>query len=221
MAAQKACELVRPGHTVGLGTGSTAGLAVKRLGELVRDGLDIQGVPTSEATMQLARLAGIPLTGLDEAGTIDVTIDGADEVSPDLDLIKGLGGALLREKIVAAASKRLVIIVDEGKLVPRLGTRTPVPVEVLRFGWLQASWKLTRLGSEPVLRRTPDGEPLVTDNGNLVLDCRFPPIEEPASLERRINDVPGVIDNGLFIGMASTVVVGREDGTTQVMERKR
>ncbi|HVL88310.1 MAG TPA: ribose-5-phosphate isomerase RpiA [Candidatus Thermoplasmatota archaeon] len=220
-AARRACEFVQSGTVVGLGTGSTANHAIRRLGELVREGaLDIQGVPTSEASADLARVAGIPLLDLEEAGTIDATLDGADEVDPALDLVKGLGGALLREKIVAAASKRFVVMVDEAKLVPRLGTKAPVPVEVLRFGWVQASWKLRALGCDPVLRRVKEA-PFSTDNGNWILDCRFPPIDDAAALERRIDAVPGVVDNGLFVNLATDVVVGNADGTASVQSRKR
>ncbi|MBI4394189.1 MAG: ribose-5-phosphate isomerase RpiA [Euryarchaeota archaeon] len=217
-AAQRACELLRDGMTVGLGTGSTAEHAVKRIGELVAKGMRLRCVPTSEATMTLARHLEIPLVALDDVERIDVTIDGADEVDPRFDLIKGLGGALLREKIVAAVSREEVIIVDEDKLVSRLCEKAPVPVEVLRFGRKTAEAGLRKMGAEPRLR-SKGGETFVSDNGNHILDCRFERISDPALLEKEINAIPGVVENGLFIGLATKVVVGNETGA-RLLERK-
>lgn len=211
-AAEAACRHVRSGTVVGLGTGSTADFAVRRLGEMVKGGLDVRGVPTSVKTEALARQVGVPLVELDDVDEIDVTIDGADEADPKLDLIKGLGGALLREKIVASLTKRQVIVVDPSKLVPKLGTRSPLPVEVLRFGAKVVERRLVREGHHPTLR-VKDGKPVVTDNGNLVLDLRFPDgIADPRKLERDLNNVPGVVENGLFLGMTWRVVVGEADG---------
>ncbi|MGQ0535999.1 MAG: ribose-5-phosphate isomerase RpiA [Methanobacteriota archaeon] len=217
-AARRACDFVESGMVLGLGTGSTADFALKRIAELQADGLKVSGVPTSERTMLLARQLSIPLTSLDENPELDVTLDGADEVDPQFRLVKGLGGALLREKVVAAASRRVVIMVDEGKLVPRLG-RGPLPVEVLRFGWRQTEHVLGRLGSVAVLRER-EGAPFVSDNGNLVLDTRWPEgIVDPAALEARINNVPGVVDNGLFVDLATDVVVGDPRGA-RLLQKK-
>lgn len=208
-AAARAAEMVEEDMVLGLGTGSTANVMLTHLAERVKSGLRVRGVPTSEATMQAARVLGIPLTTLDEDPVLDLTLDGADEVDPRLDLIKGLGGALLREKVVAAASERVVIMVDEGKLVPKLGTKAPVPVEVLRFAVRPVTERLRGFGCDPVLRRTRDGEPFVSDNGNHIVDCRFPEgLADPARLERDLNNVPGVVENGLFLGLATEVVVG-------------
>jgi ribose 5-phosphate isomerase A len=212
-AAEQAAMLVEDGMVLGLGTGSTANLLLAKLGERVREGLKVCGVPTSEATMQLARVLDIPLTTLDDDPRLDLTLDGADEVDPDFHLIKGLGGALLREKVVAAASARVVIMVDEGKLVKKLGTKAPLPVEVARFAWRPVHDKLLTMGAEPALRRAKDGAPFVSDNGNLILDARFPNgIDDPARTESAVNNIPGVVENGLFLGLATEVVVGNETG---------
>ena len=211
-AAEAACAYVEDNTIVGLGTGSTADFAVRHLGERVRQGLRIRGVPTSVKTERLAREVGIPLVDLNDVESIDVTIDGADEVDPKLDLIKGLGGALLREKIVASLTKRQIIVVDPSKLVQKLGTKAPLPVEVLPFGWKVVQRRLVRDGFRPTLR-AKDGQPVVTDNGNLVLDVRFAAgIDDARSLERTINTIPGVVENGMFLGMTWRVVVGEADG---------
>lgn len=218
-AAEAACRHVRDGTIIGLGTGSTADFAVRHIGELVQKGLRIRGVPTSLKTERLAREVGIPLVDLDDVEEIDVTIDGADEADPALDLIKGLGGALLREKIVASLTKRQIIVVDPSKLVPKLGTRSPLPVEVLPFGAKVVERRLVREGHHPTLR-VKDGKPVVTDNGNLVLDLHFPQgIEDPRRLERDLNNVPGVVENGLFLGMTWRVVVGEADGKVREIPR--
>lgn len=217
MAAEKAVEDVQDGMTVGLGTGSTAYFAIMRVAELVRSGYKLRCVATSVQTEEIALREGIEILPLDEVEGIDITIDGADEVDPQLQLIKGLGGALLREKIVAAASKREIIIVDDSKLVPKLGTKSPLPVEVLPFGQGHTRRALERLGCEPTLRMK-DGRPFITDGGNLIFDCRFPGIESPFFLESRLNTIPGVVENGLFLNMATKVIVASPDGI-KIMER--
>lgn len=214
-AARAACEHLEDGMVVGLGTGSTAAFAVKRVAERVEEGLDVRGVPTSVETMELARHLGVELTTLDDVEAVDVTIDGADEVTPDRQLIKGLGGALLREKIVASVTDRQVIIVDERKLVDRLGSRAPLPVEVLRFGRRPVSRHLREMGFAPQLREDEDGAPFLTDNGNLVLDLPLDEVEDPHELEAAIDRVPGVVENGLFLDMVDDVVVGEPDGSTR------
>jgi ribose 5-phosphate isomerase A len=212
-AAEAAIGLVRDGMVVGLGTGSTATFAVEALAKRYRQGLRFLGLPTSEHTARLASSAGIPLTSFAAHRQIDLTIDGADEVERGtLNLIKGLGGALLREKIVAAASRRLAIIVDDSKLVDRLGTHVPVPVEVVEFG-LQPTWAaLETLGATAKPRLTQTGEPFVTDGGNRILDCDFGPIVDPAPLEERIGRIVGVVESGLFINRAEWVFVADPTG---------
>ncbi|HEV2147844.1 MAG TPA: ribose-5-phosphate isomerase RpiA [Longimicrobiaceae bacterium] len=221
-AAVRAAGWIRDGMTVGLGTGSTVRHLLDHVAERRAAGewQGIVGVPTSEQTAARARELGIPLATLDEAPGVDLTIDGADEVDPELRLIKGLGGALLREKVVATASRRLVVIVDESKIVRKLGTRAPLPVEVDPFGAAIQPDFLRSLGAEPALRRTPDGAPVVTDGGNLIFDCRFPGgIDDPEGLEARLDGRVGVMENGLFLGLASAVVVAGEDGV-RVLERE-
>jgi ribose 5-phosphate isomerase A len=218
-AALRAIEYVSDGMRVGLGTGSTATLAIHGLGERVRQGLRIVGVPTSERTALLARQLGIPLTTLEECSELDLTIDGADEVDPrTLNVIKGLGGALLREKIVALASKLEVLVVDESKIVQRLGEHTPVPVEVVQFGWTRTCDALTSLSCEPQRRATQDGEAYITDSGNYLLDCRFPPIDDAPALARQIKSITGVVEHGLFVGIACRVVIAGEGGV-RVIDR--
>ena len=212
-AADAAVELVQDGMIVGLGTGSTAAFAVEALAVRHRQGLRFLGIPTSERTAAQAKAAGIPLTSFAEHRQIDITIDGADEVERGtLNLIKGLGGALLREKIVAAASRRLAIVVDGAKLVDRLGTRAPVPVEVVSFGLEATQAALEVLGASPRLRLSPSGDPFTTDGGNRILDCSFAPIAEPARLEERIGRVVGVVESGLFISRADPVFLADAAG---------
>jgi ribose 5-phosphate isomerase A len=202
---------------VGLGSGSTARLAVDAIGQRVREGLRIIGIPTSERTAEQARDLGIPLATLGEYPQIDVTIDGADEVEiGTLHLIKGGGGNQLREKIVASASLRLIIVVDESKVVRQLGTHAKVPVEVAQFGWQATARKLAKLKSEPTLRSGSEGQPFVTDGGNYILDCAFGPIESPAGLQRELDSVVGVMEHGLFIGLAAQVLVGKPEGVEQL-----
>lgn len=221
LAAARAVEAVQSGMVLGLGTGSTTRYAIEMIGERLQEGRlrDIVGVPTSSVTMGMAQRAGIPLTTLHEHSVLDLTIDGADEVNPDLVLIKGQGGALLREKIVARASRQEIIVVDDSKLVQVLGTQAPVAVEVIPFGWGTYSTALVRLGCEPVLRMQPVGSgsaPYITDEGNYIVDCRFPRIEDPVTLERELNLIPGVVDNGLFVGLATLVVVASRSGVREL-----
>lgn len=209
-AAEAAVAAVEDGMVLGLGTGSTAAIAVDLLGERVRGGLRIVGVPTSERTAAQARALGIEVATLGDHPSLDLTIDGADEVhTGTLDLIKGLGGALVREKIVAAASRRMIVIVDESKLVPRLGG-VRLPVEVVRFGWQATLRHLQAAGVDPVLRGGADA-PFVTDNGNHILDCKFA-IDDPASADARLHAVPGVVMTGLFIGIATRIIAGTDNG---------
>jgi len=208
-AAESAVSEIKTGMIVGLGSGSTAAFATKALGKRVQEGLQVVGIGTSTQTEAQAKAAGIPLTTLDEHPEIDVTIDGADEVERGpLNLIKGYGGALLREKIVASATKRLIIIADESKLVERLGTNHVVPVEVVPFGWRMAARRIEKLGGEARLRVTPDGSAYVTDGGHYILNCGFGLIQEPGSLAKELDHIVGVVEHGLFIGMASEVRLG-------------
>lgn len=220
-AARKACDLVRDGMTVGLGTGSTAALFVEELGaRLAAKRLKgVRGVPTSRATEALAVTVGVPLLRIEEAGDVDLTVDGADEVDPDLQLIKGLGGALLREKIVAQMSRDVTIVVDEGKLVRKLG-RGVVPAEILPLAVRSVSARVEKLGGKPRLRERA-GKPVVSDNGNHFLDCEFGGIDDPARLERDLNLIPGVVENGLFVGVATRVIVGGAGGAVRVLTRPR
>lgn len=210
-AGERACEYVKDGDVVGLGTGSTAYYAIKKLGMMVAEGLDITGIPTSISSKTLARESGIRLSILEEHPEISITIDGADEFDPNLNLIKGMGGALFREKIVAAASKMEVIVVDPSKVVDILGTKSPLPVEVASFGWKVCMEKLGKLGCSPVLRKRDD-EIYVSDNENYIIDCSFEAISDPWDLESRINNIPGVVENGLFLGLTDLVIMGTEEG---------
>jgi len=212
-AAEAAVELVQDGMVVGLGTGSTAAFAVEALARRRREGLQFIGIPTSDHTAARAAAANIPLTSFAEHRQIDLTIDGADEVERStLNLIKGLGGALLHEKIVAAATRRLAIVVDGLKVVDRLGARTPIPVEVVAFGLEATQAALDAIGATARLRRSATGEPFITDSGNRILDCSFGPIADPARLEERIRRVVGVVESGLFIGRANVVFVAETSG---------
>ncbi len=218
-AAYRALDFVKDGMILGLGTGSTAYFVVEGLGKRVAQGLRVVGIPTSERTAAQARGLNIPLSSFGAHSSIDLTIDGADEVEREtLFLIKGLGGALLREKIVAAASRQLVIVVDQEKLVSRLGDHTPVPVEVAQFGWQATAAALTRLGSDPVLRYATEDHPFITDGGNYILDCRFGRIDDARHLEQQINMTVGVVENGLFIDRASAVIAATESGV-QILNR--
>ena len=214
MAAERAVTHVQSGTVIGLGAGSTTLQAVTALGERLSSGAlhDVIAVVCSGVLEAEARRLGIPLTTLDEHPLLDLTIDGADEVDPALNLIKGGGGALLREKIVAQASRREIIIVDMSKLSPVLGTRWPVPVEVIRFGWRTQFAFLESLGAQVELRRQAGGSPFVTDEGNFILDCNFGPIADAPHLAAAIKARPGVVEHGLFLGLATDVIVASNDG---------
>jgi ribose 5-phosphate isomerase A len=209
-AAREAVEFVEDGMVLGLGTGSTTRLAVDEIGKLVKSGYKLVGIPTSVETEKQARSLGIPLTTLDQVKHIDLTIDGADEVDPRFRLIKGLGGALLREKIVAYHSRREIIIVDDSKMVDTLGVRTPLPVEVVQFSHVRTKQALEGLGCVASIRG--GAAPFITDNGNVIYDCKFRSIDEPERLESELNSIPGVVENGLFLGLATCVVVGTDSG---------
>ena len=208
----KALALVPDGSALGLGTGRAAAAFVEGLAVKVRGGFRVVGVPTSEATADLARRLGVPLTTLDETPELDAAIDGADEVDPAGDLIKGYGGALVRERIVAAAARRFIVLVGSEKLVPVLGSRGKLPVEIVPFARGPATRRLAALGLRPELRQR-DGTPVVTDNGDLILDCGVGPLADPAGLEAMLRAVPGVVGTGLFLGLNPTVLVLGPDGT--------
>ena len=231
-AARAACDLVQSGMLLGLGTGSTATLVVREIGRRMREGKlrDLRGVPTSEAIARVAREEGIPLVSLEEAPNLDLTLDGADEVDPSWNLIKGIGGSLLREKIVAQATRCEAIVVDGAKLVQRLGERSPLPVEVIPFGWSSQLDYLRSLGGDPVLRRTADGHPFVTDEGNYTIDIRFgnpparagslggaPPgpvgLSDPPALDAALRRRAGIVETGLFLGLTAILVVASDQGT--------
>jgi ribose 5-phosphate isomerase A len=207
-AARAAAELIQSGQIVGLGSGSTATLFVRFLAERVRAGLKILGIPTSQATKELAEQLAIPLTTLDEHPQIDIDIDGADEVDPQLNLIKGGGGAFLREKIVASVSRRFVVVADSEKQVARLG-KFPLPVEVISFAQSLIRPKIAAFGARVNLRKHPDGSVYVTDEGHHILDCTFGEIADPPGLAEKLRAVPGVVEHGLFIGMAEMALVGK------------
>jgi ribose 5-phosphate isomerase A len=213
-AALYAVRFLQPGMVIGLGGGTTAAFAVRQIALMLREQqlTDILGIPCSIHVEAEARSLGIPLTTLADHPAIDVTIDGADEVDPHLNLIKGGGGALLREKIVAQATRREIIVVDESKLSPALGTHWPLPVEVIPFGWPAQISFLEDLGGRPVVRKSADGTPFQTDEGNLILDSDFGPISEPEALAARLGQRAGVVEHGLFLGLASEVVVAGDKG---------
>ncbi len=211
-AAERAVSEVEDGMVLGLGSGSTAAFAVEALAARIAEGLRVVGIPTSETTAALARRLGVPLTSFAEHRRIDVAIDGADQVERrTLNLIKGLGGALLREKMVAGASDRMIVVIDETKLVDRLGGSTPLPVEIVSFGWQIVLDRLTASGCGPRLRLAGD-RPFTTDGGNFIVDCAIAEIPHPAALEARLSAIIGVVESGLFLGLASKVVVGRSSG---------
>ncbi len=213
-AAQRAVDFIQSGMKVGLGTGSTALFATRRLAELLRAGQvrDLAAFATSKTTDAIARQLGIPMLSDDLAVTLDLTIDGADEVDPQWNLIKGGGGALLREKIVAQASAREIIVVDETKLSPRLGTRFAVPVEVLPFGWRSQARFLETLGATYTIRQNPDGARFITDSGNLILDCHFGPLADARALADALAARAGIVEHGLFIGLVTDLIVAGADG---------
>ena len=209
-AAAAAAELITDGMVLGLGTGTTASYLVQILGERVRQGLRIQGVPTSEATRQLAVAEGVPLTTLEEQTVLDLCLDGADEVDPELNLIKGGGGALLREKIVASAARQRIIMVDVSKCVDSLGA-FPLAVEVIPFGWEVTRRQLEQFGGVPTLRQR-EGKPFVTDQGHYIIDCALSQIEDAPRLNHQLNQLPGVVENGLFVDMTDRLIIGSPDG---------
>lgn len=216
-AARASLRFVKDGQVVGLGTGSTAAFFIKLLGDEVKRGLRVRGIPTSVRSGELAASLGIPLTTLDECQEIAVTVDGADEVDAEMRLIKGGGGALLREKIVASATKQLVIVADESKQVAMLG-KFPLPVEVIRFAQALVAKEIAALGAAVSVRTGPDGKPFVTDENNHILDCRFGQIPDADKLARQLSDMPGVVEHGLFIGMASVVLFARG---SEIVELRR
>lgn len=209
--AAEAASLVEDGMTVGLGTGRAAGMFVRALAQRLSSGLRLRGVPTSKRTERLAKELAIPLASLDEVKAIDVDVDGADEVDPELTLIKGHGGALVRERVVASLARRFVVLVGEEKIVPHLGARMAVPVEIVPFAAPTVRRALESLGARVELRSSAEGI-FVSDNGNHILDARFDPIDEAAKLEARIDAIPGVVDSGLFVGMADLVLVQTQTG---------
>ncbi|MBY0011102.1 ribose-5-phosphate isomerase RpiA [Paenibacillus typhae] len=216
LAAEKAVEYVQDGMKVGLGTGSTAYWAIRKLGERVREGLNITAVATSQASEDQARELGIPLVAFGEIDSLDLTIDGADELDSRLQLIKGGGGALLREKIVAMGSARMIVVADESKAVDTLG-KFPLPVEIVPFAWEWTVAKLAKLGCRPELRRSGD-ELYRTDNGNYIADCHFGAIASASELAEQLQGISGVVDHGLFIGIASMAIIGKQDGSIEIIE---
>ena len=212
LAARAAVEYVKDGHVVGLGTGSTARYVVLALGERVKAGLTIKGVPTSRETAELARQQGIPLIDHDNAWIIDVAIDGADQVDPGFNLIKGGGGALLKEKIVAASAKQFIVLVDHTKRVPVLGGSFPLPIEVIPFGWGSTAREIEALTKSRVVLRERNGSPFNTEAGHVILDVHLPRIDNPRELEIALNLIPGVIETGLFVGRTDLLIVGTPNG---------
>ncbi len=215
-AAYAAADLVPNGTTIGFGTGSTFAFVLERLAQRMQTGLRVRGVATSRATTELAGKLGIPVLELDAVDRLDLAIDGADEVDPHKNLIKGGGGAHLRERLVAIAAKELIVIVDDKKLVPMLGKAFLLPVEVVPFGWQHTARRVAATGCE-VARRERNGSTFVSDNGNFVLDCRYPGIADPAGLQRTLDAMPGVVDHGLFVGLAGRVVVADAAGKVRIL----
>ncbi|MVT07148.1 ribose-5-phosphate isomerase RpiA [Chitinophaga tropicalis] len=214
-AGEKAASLVQPGMLVGLGTGSTAYWAIERLGAMVKEGLHIQAVATSVASEKQARELGIPITSFSEIQQLDIDIDGADEISEDFQLIKGGGGSLLREKIVALASRRRVIVADERKYVKTLG-KFPLPLEIVPFGWELVFKTLQSLKGVPTLR-TREDKPYITDNSNYIIDCAFGTIQNPEQLHQQLKAIPGIVETGLFINLKPTVIIAYENGDVKVV----
>lgn len=211
-AALKAVEFVRDGMVVGLGTGSTAKHMVMALGEKVRAGMKLRGVPTSQETATLAAQSGISLIDTDNRWDIDVAIDGADQVDPAMNLIKGGGGALLKEKIVAASAKQFIVLVDHTKRVPVLGGSFPLPIEVIPFGWGSTAREIERMTKSRVVLRERHGAPFKTEAGNLIVDVHIPRVDQPGELESALNQIPGIVETGLFVDRTSILIVGTPQG---------
>ena len=219
-AGEEAVKHIEDGMIIGLGTGSTIEYSLRKLGQMIKEGFKIRGIPTSIHTKRIAEEENIPLTTLDEHPDIDLTIDGADEVDSNLNLIKGGGGALTREKIIAFNSKKVIIVVDDSKVVKALGIDFALPVEVVKFGWTSTKKTLETFGCNVALREVMKGEPFITDNGNYILDCEFDRIENPDQMEIEINCVPGVVENGLFINLVDEVIVGSKQGILTLEKEK-
>lgn len=211
-AGEYAATLIEQGMTIGIGTGSTVYFFIQALAQQIKEGLIIKSIPTSKQTEQLAADLNIPLADLNEVDQIVITIDGADEIDEDLQLIKGGGGALLQEKIVATASEKLVIIADESKLVKQLG-KFPLPAEVIPFGWKQTLKHIQELGCEKIMLRSKEEQIFISDHGHYILDCYFEKINDAACLHQQLNNIPGVVENGLFLSMAASAVIAYEDGS--------
>jgi ribose 5-phosphate isomerase A len=207
-AARQSLRYIHSGQVVGLGTGSTASYFIRLLGEMMQSGLRIRGIPTSRKTAELATSIGIPLITFEDSAVVDVAIDGADEIGPSLELIKGRGGALLREKVVAFAARQFIVIADSTKPVSKLG-KTPVPVEVIPFAEPLLAWKITELGATVTLRKDASGEPFVTDEGHRILDCHFKELADPASVAQELENMPGVVEHGIFLDMADIALIGK------------
>ena len=219
-AALKAVEFIRDGMVVGLGTGSTAKHMVIALGEKIRAGMTLRGVPTSQETAALARQSGIPLIDSENRWNIDVAIDGADQVDPSFNLIKGGGGALLKEKIVAASARQFIVLIDHTKQVPILGGSFPLPIEVIPFGWGSTAREIQRLTKSQVVLRERNGAPFKTEAGNLIVDVHLARIEHPADLEIALNQIPGIVETGLFVGRTDILIVGKATGTETLLAKK-
>ena len=217
-AGEYAVQFVQPGMVIGIGTGSTVFYFIKALAKRVAAGFVVKGVPTSRRTDELAKQSGIDMINLNDAPLLDLAIDGADEVDNELQLIKGGGGSLLQEKMIAAASQKLIIIADAGKAVDKLG-KFPLPVEVIPYGWKQTARHIQQLNCNKIILRQKETNPFISDHGHYILDCHFDEIDNATLLSQQLNAIPGVVENGLFLNMASTAVFGNEDGTVRVIEK--
>lgn len=218
VAGEYAVNLIEPGFVTGIGTGSTVYYFIHALAIRIKEGLNIKTTVTSQKSALLAKELGIPITDLNDIDTIDITIDGADEADNELQLIKGGGGALLQEKMVAAASRKLVIIADSTKIVNQLGV-FPLPVEVIPYGWKQTQKHIASLSCNKIELREKEGNPFITDHGHYILDCHFQKIENPSLLSRQLNAIPGIVENGLFINMASSIITSNPDGTIKIITK--
>lgn len=218
MAGEKAVEYIKDGMTIGLGSGSTVYWTLKKLGELVEQGLNIKGIPSSKRTEGWAREFHIPLTDFSTVSKLDLAIDGADEIDPNFNLIKGGGGSLVREKIVDMNSKKLIIVADDSKMVSQLG-KFPLPIEILQFGWELTAEKIKRIGGNPVLRMT-EGQAFISNNGNYIVDCAFTSIPDPEELHHQLKQMLGVVETGLFIGITDTIIIASET-EVKVIDKNR